>query len=102
MARTKDYYVIPEHHMALSDDRTELVFEQHLPNVRREQLNVEVLERSICLEFTPDDGQPVSRCYGLPYHVVPSEAKGTFVEGRLEIRARLRDAPGEGNRLDML
>lgn len=102
MARTKDYYVIPEHHMALSDDRTELVFEQHLPDVRREQLSVEVLEQSICLEFTPDGGQPVSRCYGLPYHVVPSEAKGTFVGNRLVIRARLRDVLGMGNRLELL
>lgn len=97
-----DYYVIPEHHIALSDDRTELVFEQHLPNVRREQLSVEVLEQSICLEFQPDDGQPVSRCYGLPYHVVPSEAKGSFRNGRLEIRVKLRDFLGMGTRLDLL
>jgi HSP20 family molecular chaperone IbpA len=102
VARTKDYYVIPEHHMFLSDDRTELVFEQHLPDVRREQLNVEVLEQSICLEFTPEGGQPVSRCYGLPYHVVPSEAKGKFAGGRLEIRVRLRDALGTGSRLELL
>ena len=102
MARTKEYYVIPEHHMALSDDRTELVFEQHLPNVRREQLNVEVLEQSICLDFQPDDAPSVSRCYGLPYHVVPSEAKGSFSNGRLEVRVKLRDILGMGSRLKLL
>ncbi|NLI73241.1 MAG: hypothetical protein GX369_00500 [Euryarchaeota archaeon] len=102
MDRTKEYYVIPEHHFALSDDRTELIFEQHLPRVSRDQINVEVLEQSICLEFQPYDGPLLSRCYGLPYHVIPSESKGTFLDGRLEIKARLRDALGIGSKLELL
>ena len=34
MAYPATYYVIPEHHTYLSDDRTELIFEQHLPLVK--------------------------------------------------------------------
>jgi len=71
-----NYYIIPEHHIRLSDDRTELMFEQHLPGVRREELNVEVLEKSICLNFQPVGKDPISRCYSLPYRVVPTTAEG--------------------------
>ena len=94
--------MIPEHHILLSDDRTELVFEQHLPDVRREQMSVEVLEQSICLEFQPEDGVPLSRCYGLPYDVVPSESRGSFSDGRLEVRAKLKEPLGLGKRLDLI
>jgi len=97
-----NYYIIPEHHIRLSDDRTELMFEQHLPGVRREELNVEVLEKSICLNFQPVGKDPISRCYSLPYRVVPTTAEGAFREGRLEIRVRLEDVLGSGKRLELL
>lgn len=102
MAYPSQYYVIPEHHMRLSDDRTELVFEQHLPGVRKSDLKVEVLEQSVCLDFKAEGKQPMSRCYSLPYHVEPSTAAGDFKDGRLEVRVRLRDALGTGKTLDLL
>jgi len=101
MAYPSQYYVIPEHHIRLSDDRTELLFEQHLPDVRKNDLKVEVLVESICLDFRPEGKERVSRCYSLPYQVVPSEASGDFTDGRLFVRARLRHPPGVGKTLDL-
>lgn len=102
MAYPAKYYVIPEHHISLSDDRTELLFEQHLPEVSKDDLNVEVLEQSVCLEFRAKGMDPVSRCYSLPYHVVPSTARGCFKDGRLEVRAKMQEPLGSGKRLELL
>ena len=62
MGQPAVYYVIPEHQMYLSDDRTELVFEQRLPQVRKENVNIEVLEKSICLDFRAEGKQRMARC----------------------------------------
>lgn len=99
MAYPQTYYVIPEHHMYLSDDRTELVFDQHLPNVRKEDLNIEVLEKSICLDFKAEGKEPVARCFSLPYDVDPSTASGDFDNKVLIVRAKLRTAPFPGKKL---
>jgi HSP20 family molecular chaperone IbpA len=93
------YYVIPEHHMYLSDDRTELVFDQHLPRVRKEDLNIEVLEKSICLDFRAEGQQRLSRCFALPYDVDPGTAAGDFDNEVLTVRAKLRTAPFPGKKL---
>jgi HSP20 family molecular chaperone IbpA len=91
-------YVIPEHHMYLSDDRTELVFEQRLPLVRKEDVNIEVLEKSICLDFRVE-GRRMARCYSLPYDVDPATAEGSLHNEVLTVRARLRTAPFPGKKL---
>lgn len=93
------YYVIPEHQMYLSDDRTELVFDQHLPQVRKEDLNIEVLEKSICLDFKVEGKPRMARCFSLPYDVDPSTAEGDFNDGVLTVRAKLRTSPFPGKKL---
>lgn len=102
MAYPANYYVIPEHHIRLTDDRTELVFEQHLPGVSKDDINVEVLEESVCLDFKAQGKDPVARCYSLPYLVDPSSATGEFKDNRLEIRARLQEVLRTGKRVDLL
>lgn len=99
MAYPATYYVIPEHHIYLSDDRTQLVFDQHLPGVRKEDLNAEVLEKSICLSFRAEGKEPVDRCYALPYDVDPDTAEAEFDNSVLRVRARLRTAPFPGKKV---
>jgi HSP20 family molecular chaperone IbpA len=101
MGFPQTYYVIPEHHTYLSDDRAELVFDQHLPNVRKDDLNLEVLEKSICLDFKAEGKEPVSRCYALPYDVDPSTAEADFDNNVLRVRARLRSPPFPGKKLSL-
>ena len=101
MGYPQTYYVIPEHHMYLSNDRSELMFEQHLPLVKKEDLRVEILERSICLDFKGEGREPVSRCYSLPYDVIPSEADASFDNTVLRIRAKLRTTPYPGRELPL-
>jgi HSP20 family molecular chaperone IbpA len=99
MSYPATYYVIPEHHMLLSDDKTELVFDQHLPTVRKEDQNIEVLEKSICLDFRIKGKEPVARCFSLPYDVDPSTAEADFTNNVLTIRAKLRAAPYPGKKI---
>ncbi len=99
MAYPPAYYVIPEHHIRLSDDRTELVFDQHLPNVSKDDLSVEVLEESICLDFRAAGKEMVSRCFPLPYAVDPSTAVGEYRDNVLTVRAKLRDTLSPGAKL---
>jgi HSP20 family molecular chaperone IbpA len=98
MAYPQTYYIIPEHHMYLSDDRAFLVFDQHLPQVRKEDLNVEVLEKSICLDFKGEGREPVSRCFALPYDVDPSTAVVTFENQVLRAKIKLESAPFPGSK----
>jgi HSP20 family molecular chaperone IbpA len=87
--------------MYLSDDRSELVFDQHLPGVMKDDVKVEVLEKSICLEFKSPSRVTVSRCYGLPYAVDPGTAKGEFQDFDLRVRVRLKEMLGEGRSLEL-
>jgi HSP20 family molecular chaperone IbpA len=99
MGYPSTYYVMPEHHIRLSDDKSEIVFDQHLPGVRKDDLNVEVLEGSICMEFQPEGKDVVSRCYSLPYAVDPSTAAGEFRDGVLHLRVKLRESLVPGKRI---
>ncbi len=101
MAYPTTYYVMPEHHTQLSDDRSELIFEQHLPGVTKEDLNVEVLEESVCMDFKPEGKQAVSRCYSLPYLVDPSTATGSFKDGVLTLRVKLQEVLITGKRVSL-
>ena len=102
MAFPATYYIIPEHRTRLSADRTELMFEQHLPLVRKEDLSVEVLETSILLDFRTEGSGPVARCYPLPYPVDPETAVAEFRDSVLVVRMRLRWPVGAGRRVEIL
>ncbi len=95
------YYIMPEHHIRLSGDRTELLFEQHLPGVLKDDLNVEVMEESVCMDFKPEGKNPVSRCFSLPYLVDPSTAEGSFKDGVLMLRVKLQEVLMSGKRIDL-
>lgn len=101
MAKPSTYYVIPEHHMYLSDDRTELIFDQHLPGVRKNEIRAEVLEKSICLSMRSPGNIPVSRCYALPYSVEEETAVGDFRDEVLRIRVRLKEPMGPSREIEL-
>jgi HSP20 family molecular chaperone IbpA len=101
MALSSTYYVIPEHHMYLSDDRTELIFDQHLPGVRNTEIRAEVLEKSICLNLRSPGNINVSRCYALPYSVEPETAVGDFRDEVLHIKVRLKEPMGPSREVEL-
>ncbi len=77
------------------------MFDQHLPMVRKDNLNVEVLEKSICLDFKAEGRERMARCYSLPYEVDPSTAEGSFDNNVLTVRAKLLTAPFPGKKLSL-
>ena len=78
-----------------------MIFDQHLPLVRKEDLNVEVLEKSICVDFKAEGKEPVARCYALPYQVEPDTAAGEFKDHMLRIRVAIAEELAAGKRVDL-
>ncbi|WP_019176606.1 Hsp20/alpha crystallin family protein [Methanomassiliicoccus luminyensis] len=102
MATPSTYYLVPEHRTRLSEDRTELIFEQHLPMVRKEDLRVEALDTSLFLNFKAEGSGPMSRCYALPYPVDPSTAFAELRDSVLTVRIRLHQPVGPGVQVEVL
>jgi HSP20 family molecular chaperone IbpA len=101
MIRDERYYVIPEHHMRLSDDRSELFFDLHLPRISKEDLDVEVLARSICVKVHSESVSMVSKCFVLPYEIDPQSAVGEFNDHILHVRSRLSESLERGIKLSL-
>jgi len=80
-----DYYVMPDHQMRLSDDRTKIWIKQPLPGVRKSDLNVHLHEKGFCLDFNPEKKNPMHKCFTLAYKVNPDTAEAEFKDGVLTV-----------------
>jgi len=86
-----DYYVMPDHKIMLSDDRTEVWVIQPLPLVKKNDLNLEIHDKGFCLDFNPEKRSPVHKCIHLAYTLDTDSAEATFEEGVLRIKAKLKE-----------